>query len=518
MQQWIQVKVHWKRAVGGMAVENIWDSRRQEQVIDVAAVATRPRLGAVDLLLQLWRAKALMFLVAVVVFLPFLLLAFTMPTKYESTSGLIVSLGEESVYRPRVGSEAAGAIPDQELLNQAELELLRSPAVVERVIDAFSLERIYPEIASERAFIAAEKPGRDPMEKMRQMAVKTVLEDFSVGAAPNSNVIRASFKHQDAEVSATLLNALVDSYLQYRSEVYSSSRSSSFGEQRARFENELASAEAAIQNFLAANRIDDFDAERDAAQKLYASVSDEVFKVSARASAVDGQLLTLARQMRQTDPLVDIFVEDSTEQTLLNLHIEREQALSRYKPDSRIVESIDKQIAQVEAYLGNKQGSIGTRRTGPNPVFQDMEQRRANLEAEATSLKNQKSELLRQKASASERLRTFELIRPEWQELRRRRDLVARNLSSFAEREIESQTLTEIAKQEADNIRVIERARPPLTGTSLKVPIAALGLAFALFTALIAGLVRATTRAGFSTAGSVERTTGLPVIASVRKR
>ena len=500
-----------------MAVENTWDNRPPLHVVDAGAIVSRPRLGAVDFVLQLWRAKWLMTLVALVTFVPFIMLALAMPTKYEAAAGLLVSLGEEQVYRPRVGSEAAGAIPDQELLNQAELELLRSPVVAERVIEGYDLEVIYPDIAAERAFVAAEFPGRDPVEKLRQMGVEAILKDMSAGAAPNSNVIRASFKHEDAETSASILNAMIDNYLIYRSEVYLSSRSTSYGEQRTRFEADLAAAEERIRVFLEENKIGDFDAERTAAQTLYTSVTEELFKVSAEATAADGQLEILARQMRQTDPLVDIFVEDSTEQTLLDLRIEREQALSRYKPESRAVQAIDRRIAQVEQYLEDQKGSVGTRRTGPNPVFQDMEQRRSSLEAEAKSLANQKAELQRQSASASARLRLFANLLPEWQELQRTRNLVERNLSSFAEREIESQTLTEIAKQETDNIRVIERARPPLEGSSLKLPIALFGFAFALFTGLIAGLLRATTRPGFSTARSVERTTGMPVIASVRR-
>jgi len=220
----------------------------------------------------------------------------------------------------------------------------------------------------------------------------------------------------------------------------------------------------------------------------------------------------------QTDPLVDIFVEDSTEQTLIDLNVEREEALSRFNPDSRTVQAIEKRIEQVKAYLSEQDGAVGTKRTGPNPVYQDMEQRFSGLEAESRSLANQRTELQRQKAELSSRLRLFNTIRPDWQELLRRRGLIENSLSNFAEREVASIALAEIAKQEADNIRVTEPARPPLDGSSLKAPVAVLGFLFAAFSALIAGLLRATLRKGFATAGSVERTTGIPVIASVRKR
>ena len=159
-----------------MAAENIWDSRPSIIANDTGGIVSRPRLGKADLIVQLWRAKGLMTLVAIVVFVPFVMFALVMPTKFEASAGLLVSLGEEQVYRPRVGSEAAGAIPDQELLNQAELELIRSPVVADRVLDQFSLEQIYPEIANERAIIAAKLPGRDPTIELRQMGVKAILD------------------------------------------------------------------------------------------------------------------------------------------------------------------------------------------------------------------------------------------------------------------------------------------------------------------------------------------------------
>ena len=335
----------------GMTVDTTWDSRGAHRGGDTGAIISRPRLGFADFVLQLWRSKGLMTLVAIVTFLPFLLLALAMPTKYEATAGLMVSLGEEQVYRPLVGSEAAGAIPDQELINQAEIELLSSQVVAERVIEKFSLERLYPEIIEERALIAAKIPDRDPMIRMRQMGVSEILDDFHTETWPKSNVIRAYFRHKDADLSADVLNALIEEYVAYRSEVYVSTRSTSFAEQRIRFEAELSDVEDEIRQFLIDNQIGDFDAEFQAAQTQFATVTDQALRVDANATAVEGQLTTLARQMSMTSPLVDIFVEDSTDQTLLNLNVEREEALSRYRPDSRIVKAIDKRIEQVEAYL-----------------------------------------------------------------------------------------------------------------------------------------------------------------------
>ena len=64
-------------------------------------------------------------------------------------------------------------------------------------------------------------------------------------------------------------------------------------------------------------------------------------------------------------------------------------------------------------------------------------------------------------------------------------------------------------------MRVIERALPPPTGSSLRKPVLGGALAFAAFTALCAGLLRAFLRRGIPTAAYAERSLGLPVLASL---
>jgi len=505
-----------------MASDETWTSASGGAMsADTGAMISRPKMGVVDLILQLWRAKWLMMLVFIPIFALGLAAAFMMPKTYEASSRLLVSLGDEQVFSPKVGDLAAGAIPEQEQLIQAELELLQSPVVAERVLMRIPLDAIYPDLLEEREAILAKLPSRDPAAAdyaMRQIGIEAIQKNFGVGAAPKTPVIRTTFKHEDPEVAATVLNALILSYQEYRTAVYTTRRPDTFSRQRKGFEENLLDAEDDIRTFLIGNQIGDFESERLASQTLFASVTDELFKVESLISSVEGQLSTLRRQMASTEPLVDIFVEDSTDQQLLNLQLEREEALTKYKPDSRTVKAIDARIKQVTAYLDTQTGPVGTTRRGPNPVFQDMETRLSNLETDAQSLTNQRAELQRQKTQIEARQRRIADLEPQWQELQRKRDLIEANLSSASTREIEARSLNDMAALGADNIKVLEEARPPVEGSSLKLPVAALALLFAGFTALMVGLLRAMTREGFSTARSVERTTGLPVIASVAKR
>jgi uncharacterized protein involved in exopolysaccharide biosynthesis len=454
--------------------------------------------------------------------------AMQMPTSYEARSRLLVALGDEYVYRPAVGSEAAGVAPESEELIQAELELIRSPVVVERTLSALSVERIFPELAETCAKNLKTLPGtevngrlvtRESLEyECFQNAVTAMQRKFGAGAAPKTPVLLATYEHDDPQLSAEVLNRLIGSYLQYRTEVFTDTSAGSFGEQRARFEGDLSESDEAIRDFLEDNDIGDFASERDTVRQLYQTASAELLANRSRARVVDGQLSVYQRQLQNVEPEQDLFVEDTSSQRLLDLKLEREDKLTRYKPESRVIKEIDKRIAQAEAYLANQSGPTGTVRRGPNPVFQEIETAANNLEAEAQSLRQQNVELERQLASIEGRQRQLSNLEPRYQELQRQRDLLEQNVRSFSEREVEARTRTEMIQQNVKNIRVLERATPPVEGSSLKFPVAVLGILFAAFTALMAGLLRVMTREGFSTGRSIERTLGIPVLANVKKR
>lgn len=486
---------------------------------EAGAVRRRPWMGTAEVILQLWRSKWLMLGVFLPIFLLGLFAAFRMPAAYEANSRLYVRLGEESVYRPKVGTEGAGATPEQEQLIQAEIEVLRSPIVAERALERFPLSRVFPELYAAMDREMAEAPASEHeaiAEETFQKAVATLRKSFEVGSAPKTPVIGTALSHKDAQLSAELLNAVIGAYLEYRSEVFSVGGSDSLRDQRKKFEGQLLAVESEIRAFLRRNEIGDFESERQTAQQLFSTISGELLTNRSRSSAVEGQLDIYNQQLATMAPQQDLYVEDSSANRLTELRMEREDLLSRYTEDSRAVQAIDTRIAQLQDYLGSRDGLSGTTRRGPNPVYQQIEQAAANLEAETQSLALQRAELERQLASVESRLERLNDLTPEWQELQRRKALLEANVQNFSAREIEERALAEISNHSADSVRVLEPARVPIEGKSLKLPVAALAFLFAGFTAFMAGLLKALTRKGFPTARSLEHTIGVPVVGSVR--
>ncbi|MCI4646221.1 MAG: Wzz/FepE/Etk N-terminal domain-containing protein [Hyphomonadaceae bacterium] len=485
-----------------------------------SAVPARPYLGVAELAVQLWRAKWLMGGIFAVIVAGGVFAAMQMPTSYTASSRLLATLDDFYVYRPLAGGDAAGIALEQDQVIQAEIELLQSPVVMASVLDQLGYETAYPDIAEgrERALVRGEKPREEIVREAEALAVDALLADFEVGAAPERPIIFTAFEHRDPKVAATILNAVIETYLSYRTELFASGSGESFANQRAVFETKLAEADAALSVFVQAHGVTDIEAELGALQRLAEGIRENLLDVRARRRAAESQLQSITADLAGTPAEVDIFVEDSSQQTLMSLKLEREDLLARYTPQSQPVRAINTRIAQLEAFLTDQDAPAGTVRRGPNPVHQSLATSRATLEADLRALSGQARELERQMEEVETRRAELSALAPEWRALQRARDLAEGNVMDYATRESQAQARTELSRQHGDNIRVLEPARPPVEGSSMKLPVLAAAVLFGGFTALMAGLAYAVTRRGFATPKSLERSMAIPVLDTAEVR
>lgn len=475
-------------------------------------LVVRPRYSAGDLTVLLWREKTNMFLVFALVFGLGVLLAAMAPRTYTARSSLLVQLGQEYVYEPRAGDAARGAVPKTDEVVRSEVEILSSEELKTRVVKAVGLAAIDPKLSE-----AWNRADAEERRKIEGAAVKAITDGLGVDTAPDTGVVRLSFKHKDAGKAALILNRLVETYLEYRKEVFRDVSSPVLLAQKAAFEKRLVEADAAYETFLREHDLGDFPTEKQSLSALYQSVLDERFKVEARLREVRAQLSTLSAGLASVPAEVGVQrdLDLTAPQKLLALRVERQELLSRYTPTSRPVKDVDAKIAELERLIGSGQG-VGEkdRRLGANPVWQELETDRVRLSAEAASLAARREVLAGQLKDVANRQLSLNRLESEFQGLAVEREVLQANIRGFTTRAEEIGAARAIAEGADDNIRVVERAAPPARGQSLKKVIVALAFAFAAFTAVCAGLLRVFLRRGFPTAASAGRTLELPVLAS----
>lgn len=465
---------------------------------------SRPRHGWDDLVVLLWRERLLMVMVFAVLFAIGALAALSLPKTYTAYSSLLVQLSQEYVYEPRAGDAARGAIPEMTDVVQAEAAILTSAGLHQRVVRELGADVVLGEDA------------RGTPEQREGAAVIAMGRALDVATAPDTGVIELSYKHEDAEAAARILNQVIDTYQVYRREVFRDVTTPLLAEQRDSIERQLNDADRAYEQFLADNGLGDFAVEREAVGASYQAVYNERLQIEAQLRQADGRLATLRAQMASIPPEITLQqdLNLSVHDELLTARAERETLLSRYQPDAQPVRDIEARIAQLEAFVNGSEGTgIRDQRLGPNPVWQDLEMDRVRTQAERDSLAARHQVLTRQLDDLEGRQTELVELESRNGALAAEREVLTSAYRDFTARQTQSRAAADLARGGADSIRVIAAANPPDRPSSLRKPVLILAFLFAAFTALCAGLLRVFLGRRFVTAGSASRTLDLPVLA-----
>ena len=469
-----------------------------------AYVTVRPRYGLSDIVGLMLREWLLVIVVFLAVFVVGAILVLTLPKIWTARASVFVGLGQEYVYQPRVGDAARGALPEPGEIVQSEAAILDSTAVKQRVVQTLGPDAL---LGTKGASGAA---GREAA------AVRVLSAGLNVGAAPGNGILSLSYEAEDPATAARVLNAVIDEYLMYRREIFMDPTTPLLRGQRERFEDELARADDAYRAFLSSNDIGDFATARSTLAAAYQSVFTERLQIEAQLNQTAQRLSTLVSQQAAT-PAEIALQQDlniSAQDQILQLRTEREQMLSRYQSDAQPVRDIEARIAQLQAYVATGT-AVGAKevRTGPNPIWVELETSRVNTRAERDSLAARLASLNTQLGDIRSRQSRLNQLESRNASLSGEREVLTASIREFQQRETQSRADNELARNGADNVTVIERAVPPSRAASMRAPLMILVFLFAGFTALCAGLIRIFTRRGFATPASAGRTLELPVLA-----
>ncbi len=467
--------------------------------------AAQPRYGVTDVVVLLFREMKLMLLVFAGLFTIGVLAVMTTKKDYTATASIFAGVGQEYVYQARIGSQERATPPAAGEVAQAEAAILNSDEVQRRVVQAMGVESFQ-----------GDKPSAEPLKKQEEAAVRAVKRGLKINAAPLSPVVTISFKSDDPQHSAQVLNAVLDQYLVYRREVFQGRGINAIQSQRQRFEAQLDDADRAYETFLNSNELGDFGTARAAVAASYQSAFAEQLSLRAQLNQASQRLATLVAQLNDTPAEIALYqdLNISAQDQILQLRTQRESLLSRYQPDAAPVREIEAQIARMQDYVSSGT-AVGPKevRTGPSPIWTELETQRINAQAERDSLAARLSVVSRQVDDLRQRQVRLTELESRNATLAGNREVLSSFIREFQQRENLARADNELVKAGADNVQVIERARPPSTGKSLKAALLIAVLLFAGFTALCVGLLRVVLRRGFAVPSTASRTLQLPVLA-----
>ena len=189
---------------------------------------------------------------------------------------------------------------------------------------------------------------------------------------------------------------------------------------------------------------------------------------------------------------------DEAQSQLLTLQIERERLLHSYRPDSRRVRAVDKEIRAVELFLSKRatqvQQSLAT--TIDQSLSSERSARAALRDELATkieeidwaihhrqlldlvelqaSIEAQKAITESLRESVRTEIRSLDRVSQEVVRLQREQATCERNVDTYLQRQQEAYISADLDRQKSISVRVLERATPPVepSGLSPKMKIA----------------------------------------------
>jgi uncharacterized protein involved in exopolysaccharide biosynthesis len=449
----------------------------------LSAAPARRELDLFDVLALAWSERGFIALVfAVLMAIGVAASLLLLKPSYQAEARLLVLLNEDP-------TPAAAGWGDGFMLNQvmqSESELLSSNAVRELTYETLGAAAILGE--------AVDGDGRTA-------AMKALRSGFSVSREPNSSALNATYETGEAERAARILNAIVDAYLAYREQVLVETGVSGLSVRRDQADAALAGAQAAMDAFLREHDLANFETEQQTAQNLVSNLTDRLNSARAARDSAAAGVEALRQRLEQIPEQIELYVENGVSGRLLDLRAERASLLSRYQPGAPAVAAVEREIAALQSFIasGAAEGE-GQRRSGANPVRQSLESelatREANARAEASLAASLEAQL-RDTRSEIARLRGLE---PEYTHLAQDLSAAEAAASNIAGLEASALSQRSPAMGAADFVRVVDRAVPPLDGSSMKklglVASTVLALGVALFLGLLRGYWRTYVRAG----------------------
>lgn len=431
----------------------------------------RRDLDLFDLIEMVWSQRGVILVVFLLLFAFGATASILMLNKsYEARARLLVLLDDEDL-TPGAAGSGDGFIIEQVM--QSESEIMNSETVRRRALEAVGVSAVISQGGTEA------------------LALRNLRQSFSIERAPNASVLLPTLEAENPEQAERVLDAIVDAYIAYRQEVLTGDGSSGIAERRMQSDQAYSGALAALDAFLTENEITDFDADLAAAVTQATTLRTALATAESERQAASAAAAAIAGRVAEMPETLELYVESSAENLLIEKRLERESLLARYLETAPPVVAIDREIAELEEFIaGGGVEGLGQTRTGINEVRQGLIQEQLRLESVAAG-ENRRAGAIRSQLNAVQaEVQRMRGLRAEYERLAQDVTATESAANSLATQQAEAEARQSLAPGSADAVRIVERAYAPPEGSSLKKLGIAASFIFAAGTAVLLGLLR----------------------------
>jgi uncharacterized protein involved in exopolysaccharide biosynthesis len=402
-----------------------------------------------------FKRKRFVVLAFVLISLPIVAMTLLRPTFYRSQAKLLFVGNRSYVQLAPQDTKRTTTIPDAQVLN-AEVENLKNWSFLLTAADRLEIEIIDP--------VPADR------EERNRATARAIRSNLEVMPYPTSPMIDVAFTDTDRNKAAAVANTVVDTYLEYRPNIFESPEIGKFYARRAgRLQRELRASERRLERYQRKTGIVSLQQQRDEAvrQMMAAQLTRDETGAQIRQTEELIESLTEAQQAQPEKiagdvEMVDNPVARALEERIGILTVELSDLRQKYTDNDRRVQDKTAQIRELEREVAQQPRRIvGTERFELNPVRQNLNEELYRAHANLEALHAKRASLDATVSELDQRLTMLNASGIRYQELTAEVDNKRGELQATQKRGQEADLSLEMTAGKLDSIRIVDRAQPP---------------------------------------------------------
>jgi polysaccharide biosynthesis protein PslE len=456
---------------------------------------------------------------------------FTKPV-YVASSQILVSPSREQVVDQTM--QTGGAVPPWLGFNAVEQtawvrEILTGRFLAERVVRAIGPTVLYPTTRLEEqlsplsavwAFVAPDK-ARSPDEVdekvLQEGAINAFLKSVAAEPAGRSSIINLSFRHENPQLAAKVVNLLGEMYLERHLGVQKNPKSDTFfQEQLPVLKKRLAESEEKILAFKARHDINNsVKTEQELALQQQIGLRKELNDVRSKQAEVQSRDAELRRQLANTSRSPAAI--DRLRDRLSTLELQENELALRFTAQNPTLVNLRDEMRKLRKAVSDVEGTkqYGTE-SSQSSLYASLQAELLHNEAEGRALRAREATQVAKIDELQARLNTLERIQPEFNHLEKQLQLDENNSRLYLTKFEESRISGAMDAEKIASVRVIEQASVPLKPIDAKRKLKVLlGILFSGIGAIAIAFLLQFLGGSLDTAEEVERVLDLPVLASI---
>jgi uncharacterized protein involved in exopolysaccharide biosynthesis len=417
---------------------------------------------------------------------------------YEVGSSVLVKYGREYIYRAVDNVQEGDVRPlysyDGNMIINTELEIFKSNELMEKVIQSMGVAKIFPSLAR----------GVQDKASLIPVAINRFKNQLNVSHIKGSNVIAVTFQHPYPEVAVEAVNSLTEFFKERHLQIFKNPQTSFLKEQVDLTGQQLEDAENALKIFKQENHIFSLKDQQETFMHQYANLNSLLITENGELVGLAERKAVLESQLKQIPQNVELFDEktkgsdtETVGYKLLDLKMQENDLLNKYKDNNREIDALRQKIALAEEFIENQEVLWrNSTRKGKNPLYGKVKQELILVKASYVAQEKKNNTLRRQINEMKDQLQDMTELETDLNRLNNRLDAAEKTHSTFLGKYEESRIQDAMDSQKMVNVVVIEKpivpTRPIKPRKKLRILIGMiLGAACSLLYALSAEYMQA---------------------------